>query len=43
MELEGGLVELQGILDLDLLGVVDFVFGFVVGLDIERLEVGLGA
>jgi hypothetical protein len=39
VELEGGLVELQRILNLDLLGVVDFVFRFVVGLDVERLEV----
>lgn len=32
------LVELEGVFDLDFFGIVNLVFGFVVGLDIQCLE-----
>ena len=41
MIFQRGLVQLEGLFDLDLLGVVDLDIGFTVGFEIQRFESGL--
>ena len=41
VQLQGGLVQLEGLLDLDFLGVVDFLVGLDVGFDVKRFELRL--